>query len=165
MLFTLTGNPNRSLSWLIPDSIHPWVYSSPWRQWQHGRRVRSVLAELPPMASVAASTPLIPPLAQRPLLVRFPHQVAYQDRDGQVRPVDWIVVDLDWMRRYGVAFPKERRNLRNSLKTLAELQDRYAVRRLEDGVVLLQRGAVPDADAQRRLASLIAQHSGREMKR
>lgn len=164
LLFTLSGNPNRSLSWLIPDSVRPWVYSSPLRQWRHGRRARSVLAELPAMASVAASTPLIPPLAQRPVLVRFPRHVAYQDRDGQARPVDWIVVDLDWMRRYAVAFPKQRRDWRLSLKKLAELEGRYAVRRVEDGVVLLQRGGVSDEDARRHLALLIDQRPGTQRK-
>jgi hypothetical protein len=72
LLFTFTSNPNRSLSWLIPDSIHPWVYSSPWRQWRHGQQVQVTIDVIPPGASVAASTPLIPHLADREVLVRFP---------------------------------------------------------------------------------------------
>jgi hypothetical protein len=56
-----------------------------------------------------------------------------------------------------VAFPKERRDWRASLKKLAELEGRYAVRRVEDGVVLLQRGGQPDAAAKRRLDVLIGQ--------
>jgi len=75
-LFTLSSNPNRSLSWLIPDGIRPWVYSTPWRPWQHEVKARSVLAAIPPGASVAASTPLIPPLADRERLVRFPDHAA-----------------------------------------------------------------------------------------
>ena len=155
LLFTIGGNPNRSLSWLIPDSVQPWVYSSPARQWQHGRRARILLASLPPQATVAASTPLIPPLAQRPVLVRFPEHIAYQDRRGQEWPVDWIVVDLDWMRRYAVAFPKERRALRASLKVLPELQSRYGVRAVDDGVVVLQRGAAANAKASKALHVLL----------
>ena len=140
LLFTVSGNPNRSLSWLIPDSISPWVYSSPLRQWQHGQRARAVLAQVPPQASVAASTPLIPPLAQRPVLVRFPEHTSYQNRAGQTLPVDWIVVDLDWMRRYSVAFRKERRALRASLRELDALGGRYGIQQVDDGVLLLQRG-------------------------
>ena len=154
LLFTVGGNPNRSLSWLIPDSIRPWVYSSPLQQWQHGRAARAVLAEVPPQASVAASTPLIPPLALRPVLVRFPDHHQVQDRAGRAFPVDWIAVDLDWMRRYAVAFRKERRALRASLRELDALQKEYGIRRVEDGVVLLQRGRADDPEALRRWQTL-----------
>jgi uncharacterized membrane protein len=155
LLFTVSGNPNRSLSWLIPDSLRPWVYSSPWRQWRHGQQARAVLAQIPAGASVAASTPLIPPLARREVLVRFPDNQAYLDRRGQPRPVDWIAVDLDWLRRYGVAFPRDRRALRKSLQRLEAMQPPYAVRRVEDGVVLLQRGGTVDPDAAARLGGLM----------
>ncbi|MFM7265640.1 MAG: DUF2079 domain-containing protein, partial [Cyanobium sp.] len=154
LLFTVGGNPNRSLSWLIPDSIRPWVYSSPLQQWQHGRAARVVLAQVPAQASVAASTPLIPPLAQRPVLVRFPEFTQVQDRAGRPFPVDWIAVDLDWMRRYAVAFHKERWALRASLRQLDAQQKHYGVQRLEDGVLLLQRGQPDDADALRRWQAL-----------
>lgn len=154
LLFTVGGNPNRSLSWLMPDSIRPWVYSSPLRQWQHGQRARFVLAQVPPEASVAASTPLIPPLALRPVLVRFPEHTTYQNRAGQALPVDWIVVDLDWMRRYSVAFRKERQALRASLRELDSLEGRYGIQRLEDGVLLLQRGNANDPEALERWQNL-----------
>jgi uncharacterized membrane protein len=154
LLFTVGGNPNRSLSWLMPDSIRPWVYSSPLRQWQHGQRARFVLAQVPPEASVAASTPLIPPLALRPVLVRFPEHTTYQNRAGQALPVDWIVVDLDWMRRYSVAFRKERQALRASLRELDSLEGRYGIQRLDDGVLLLQRGNANDPEALERWQNL-----------
>ena len=43
-----------------------------------------VLAVIPPQASVAANTPLVPLLARRELLVRFPVNTGYLDR--MVRP-------------------------------------------------------------------------------
>ena len=154
LLFTVGGNPNRSLSWLVPDSFRPWVYSSPLQQWQHGQRARALLAGLPPQASVAASTPLIPPLAQRPVLVRFPEHTSYQDRSGQPLPVDWIVVDLDWMRRYAVAFRKERRALRASLRELENLEGRYGIQQEEDGVVVWKRNSTNDPKALKRWRDL-----------
>ncbi|MCS5693883.1 DUF2079 domain-containing protein [Cyanobium sp. FGCU-6] len=155
LLFTLTGNPNRSLSWLIPDSVRPWVYSTPWRQWQHGQRARSLLALIPPDASVAASTQLIPPLAAREVLVRFPDHHAYRDRSGQEKPVDWIAVDLDWLERYGVAFRRDRYFLRRSLEHLQELPRSYGVRRVDDGVVLLQREGEEDPHEEAELQRLL----------
>ncbi|QEY32899.1 DUF2079 domain-containing protein [Synechococcus sp. RSCCF101] len=148
LLFTLTSNPNRSLSFLIPDSIQPWVYSSPARQWQHGRAAQRALAVIPPDASVSANTPLVPWLAQRPALVRFPRGHRYRDRQGIEREVDWIAVDLGWLRHYGRAFPSDRRKLERAIRTLVELSDRYRPLRVEDGVVVLQHRRHPPDDAE-----------------
>ncbi|MFM7393098.1 MAG: DUF2079 domain-containing protein [Cyanobium sp.] len=127
LLFTLTGNPNRSFSWLNPDSVQPWVYSSPLAQWHHGQEARRALELILAGASVSATTPLVPHLAQREVLVRFPDGVTYLDRTGQARQVDWIAVDLDWFRRYGV-------------------------QTVRDGVAILQRGRADNPAARRALA-------------
>ena len=121
LLFALSANPNRSLSFIIPDSIQPWVYQAPWRQWQHGQAARRVLSTIPAEASVAANTPLVPLLASRAVVVRFPHADAYQDRQGQERPVDWIAVDVDWLQRYAVAFPGDAQQYRKVRKRLRQL--------------------------------------------
>jgi hypothetical protein len=155
LLFTFGGNPNRSLSWLIPDSVRPWVYLSPARQWQHARQARGVLATIPKGASVAASTALIPPLADRQVLVRFPNHYTYRDRIGTTRTVDWIVVDLERMRRYAVAFTRDRENLRDSLSRLLELRGEFGLRQLEDGVVLLQKNAKTDPEVSARFEKLL----------
>ncbi len=155
LLFTLLANPNRSLSFLIPDSIDPWVYSSPPRQWSHGANARDLLRLIPEGASVAATTPLIPHLAQRPVLIRFPNGVIYRDRQGRHNAVDWIAVDLDWLRRYEVAFPSEREALENSLEGLSSLSEPYGVRAFSDGVVLLQRNQPDVMPARRQLEELI----------
>ena len=41
LLLTISSNPHRSLSFAIPDSIHPWIYSSPQQQWRHGIAART----------------------------------------------------------------------------------------------------------------------------
>jgi uncharacterized membrane protein len=156
LIFALTSNPNRSLSWLVPDSIHPWVYSTPWRQWQHGSNARSLLRTIPADASVAASTPLIPHLANREVLVRYPEVRQYLNRGRQAQPVDWIAMDLDWVSRYAPAFRRDRAALRRSIKDLRDAQGQgYAIQDLRDGVVLLKRGGTVDAAAQQRLDQLL----------
>lgn len=155
LLVTLTGNPNRSLSWLIPDSIQPWVYSSPWRQWRHGLLAQAAIRPIPRGASVAASTPLIPHLADRAVLVRFPNDRTYLDRRGQAQQVDWIAVDLDWLERYAVAFRSDRALLSRSLSAVHNLQGSYGVQRVLDGVVVLQRHGPPHVVAQQQLSTLL----------
>jgi uncharacterized membrane protein len=157
LLFTLVGNPNRSLSFLIPDSVDPFVYSSPLAQWRHGAAAREALRLIPAEASAAASTPLVPHLAARPVLVRFPGSIEYLDRQGRRRPVDWIAVDLDWMRRYAPAFRRDREALEDSLERLRDLRGTYAVVAVRDGVVILERGGRPDAAAESALEALLAE--------
>ena len=50
--------------------------------------------------------------------------------------------------------PKVLRALRASLRELEALQKEYGIRRVEDGVVLLQRGQTHDPEALRRWQSL-----------
>lgn len=155
LLFTITANPNRSLSFVIPDSIDPWVYSSPVRQWQHGHTARQLLARIPALASVAANTPLVPHLAQREVLVRFPNSTAYLDRNRQEQPVDWIAVDLDWLNRYQVAFATDREALENSVAQLQKLRGVYGVEAFEDGVAVLRRGGADAPEARRRMDAFL----------
>ena len=155
LLFALLANPNRSLSFLIPDSIDPWVYTSPVAQWRHGQRARQALAQIPDQAPVSAATNLIPLLAQRPVLVRFPEATAYLDRDGQVRPVDWVAVDLQWLERYGKAFGRDRQALRQSWRWLSQPQLNYAPVAVVDGVVVLQRQGSAHPEAAQQLQALL----------
>ena len=162
LLFTLMANPNRSLSFLIPDSVQPWVYSSPMQQWQHGQAARNLLQKIPADATVAASTPLVPHLAQREVLVRFPNGIDYRDRDGQERTVDWIAVDLDWLARYQAAFASDRALLRRSLRRLDQMTGetteeghRFSVRGFASGVVLLAKGENDQPEARQQLDQLI----------
>ena len=139
LLLTLTSNPHRSLSFLVPTSVQPWVHSSPAEQWSHGAAARRALAVIPPQASVAANTPLVPLLARRELLVRFPVNTGYLERKGQTQSVDWVAVDLELLEHYGRAFAGDWRQLRKSKRWIEKHRQAYRVQSLEDGVVVLQK--------------------------
>ena len=145
LLLTISSNPHRSLSVLIPDSIDPWVHSGWADQWDHGKAARQALQVIPAEASVAANTPLIPLLARRSVVVRFPFSTNYQDRGGSIKAVDWIAVDLDFLNRYGVAFQGDWKQLRNSKRWLENNRDDYKVRALNDGVVVMERNSNREA--------------------
>jgi hypothetical protein len=155
LLFTLTSNPHRSLSFLVPDSVNPWVHRSLAEQWQHAQAARSALALIPPQSPAAATTHLVHPLARREVLVRFPESVTYLDRQGQLQAVDWIAADLGRLQRYGVAFNEDRDTLETSLKRLQELGSAYGVRRVVDGVVILERGGQDGPGARLALENLL----------
>ncbi|MFL2511475.1 MAG: DUF2079 domain-containing protein [Synechococcus sp.] len=112
LLLTVSSNPHRSLSWMVPDSVNPMVFSSPIQQWEHGRDARQALGLIPQDASVSANTPLVPLIARREVAVRYPESLHYLDRDRNKLAVDWIAVDLDWLERYSVAFRGDWRALR-----------------------------------------------------
>jgi len=160
LLFALMANPNRSLSFLIPDSIQPWVHASPAAQWRHGQRARAALAVIPGQASVSASTNLVPLLARRQVLVRFPEGTAYLDRDRLERPVDWVAVDLDWLNRYGKAFDQDRETLRESIAWLRQPALDYGPVSVLDGVVVLQRQAASQPKLEQDLQDLLTRLQG-----
>jgi uncharacterized membrane protein len=141
LMFALSSNPNGSLSWLVPDSISPWSYRSPLQQWQHSRAAFAALEAIPAGASVSASTPLIPHLAAREVLIRFPYHVDYNARSGQARPVDWIAIDLDYHSRHAGNVAKHRRSLEKIKTRLNALDADYTPQVVNDGVVILQRDA------------------------
>ena len=157
LLFTITSNPNRSLNWLIPDSVQPFVYRTPWEQWQHSQHVHQALRLIPNQASVAANTPLIPHLAAREAVVRFPDDLRYKTRDGQIQSAEWIAVDTDYQWRYSAAFAGERKALRKSIRQLDALQRQYGVQRVSDGVVILERDQPADPAATVALRVLLDQ--------
>lgn len=141
LIFTLTSNPNRSLSWLVPDSVTPWVHVGPQESWRRAQQARQLLAIIPTDAAVAASTQLVPPLARREVLVRFPQSITYLDRQGRTQPVEWVAVDLERLRRYAPAFNEDGEVLRRCRERLQEMASAYGIRAIQDGVVVLQRGA------------------------
>lgn len=141
LLFTVTANPNRSLSFLIPDSVDPWIHSSPAAQWKHGQAARRVLRSIPDNASVAATTPLVPLLAQREVLVRFPRSMDYQDREGLRREVSWIAMDISYLQTYRLVSDGDRDELHIIGELLPGLLEHYGIAGIDDGVVLLERGS------------------------
>ena len=140
LLLTLASNPNRSLSFLVPDSFVPWVHLPFAQQWQHGQQVRQALAVIPADASVAANTPLIPLLSHRRVLVRLPAWRHWQDSTGQLQPVDWVAIDLRLPSWRAAAFDSDRGQVQLLQQRLEELRaEGYRTVSDGDGVVVLHR--------------------------
>ena len=163
LIFAVAGNQNRSFSFLIPDSIHPWVYQTPFQQWEHGVKARNALKLIPENASVSANTNLIPWLAQRQILVRFPHGTEYQDINKQIYSVDWVAIDLKTLDHFSEAFPRDRKRLKKSLQWLDANSSIYQVQSIEDGVVVLNRNGKTDQKLQQDLNRLIQSFEAKTM--
>jgi len=142
LLFTLTSNPNRTLYFLIPDSIDPWVYVSLPTQWERSANMYRLMNKIPDEASVAATTYLIPHLSGRREIIRFPALELRNDQ-RQVEQVDYIMADLWRLRRYQVAFDQDLVRLRAMTDTIEEItkRDEYGITDFIEGVILLEKGA------------------------
>ena len=149
VVFTITGNPHRSLSALIPDSVQPWVYVSPWRQLQRGLETRELLRSIPPEASVAAETHLVPLLAERRVLLRFPESSAYTDYQKQKQQAQWVVSQPGFNADYAPAFRRNGAWVRHSqaqIKTLLA-DGSYRVHRCDQRGIVLRHQSVPSTSS------------------
>jgi uncharacterized membrane protein len=156
LLFTLLGNPHRTLSALIPDSIAPWIHSPPLEQWRRGQAARRLVAAIPSGDSVSASTHLVPLLARREVLVRFPRAWSYLDRHRQEREVEWIAIDVDGLQRFLAVSSGDREDLAVILRRMPELLQHYGIQDIEDGLVLLRRGGSTTSEEAEHLRQLLA---------
>ncbi len=125
--------------------------------WGHGQAARQALQVIPTKAFVAANTPLIPLLARRPVVVRFPFSTDFQDREGAINPVNWIAVDLDFSSRYGVTYRGDWKQLGNSKRWIENNRSDYSVQALRDGVVVMQRNANREAGRNLKLENALNQ--------
>jgi len=141
LIFTIASNPNRSLSFVIPDSVQPWVYISPGQQWQHAQAVRSLLRQIPADASVTATTNIINHLSSRREALRFPGTQLRNDAQ-QVIQVEYAVVDMWYPLQFSPAFDGEGRAVIKMKRQLQEwlAQKAYGLVDFQNGVALLQRG-------------------------
>lgn len=140
VLITVLSNPNRSLSFLVPDSIDPWVHLPFEQQWRHGAAARRALAVIPADATVAANTPLVPLLAERQVLLRIPAWRQWQSGDGETQAVDWLAIDTTLPRLRAAAFASDRRQEQRLQLLLEQAEaDGYSVQAEADGVVVLRR--------------------------
>jgi uncharacterized membrane protein len=142
LCLVVTANPNRALSFVIPDSFQPWVYTPISRQWQHVQTIRSLLAQIPADASVAASSFIIPHVSGRREVLRFP-DLRLQTEQQETLLMEIAVVDLWQFQQYAIAYPWEAQQLEQSQKAIARLLQRnlYGLIDFQDGVALLQRDA------------------------
>ncbi|EKD08681.1 hypothetical protein SPLC1_S200820 [Arthrospira platensis C1] len=148
LIFTVTSNPHRTLYFLIPDSIQPWVYVSLDEQWPRSQNMRSLLAQIPPDASVAGTTYLIPHLSSRREVLRFPLYQLINDQD-QLVAMDYIIADLWQLQRYQVAFSGDRDALRAIVETTDRLTStqEYGILHFHNGLLLMRRGVTSNPDA------------------
>ncbi|MGB3491494.1 MAG: DUF2079 domain-containing protein [Elainellaceae cyanobacterium] len=148
VIFTATSNPNRALSFVIPDSIDPRVHISLTRQWEHAQAARSLMAQIPNDASVSATTHIVPHLSSRREIIRFPALKLLNDAQAEI-VVEYVIVDLWQLQQYQVAFADERDRLNQMAPRINQLveNNRFGLVGFADGIVLLQYRADPDPDA------------------
>ncbi len=148
LAITLLSNPNRTLSFAIPDSISPWVYVPLHRQWQHAAQIYPLLDRIPEDAGVSATTYIIPHVSGRRQVLRFPALQVRNDA-GEVVEVEYAIADLWQLKEYQSAFKYDRLRLETMIPTINALSssNQYGIVGFRDGVILLQRGASSDPDA------------------
>ena len=140
LVLTILANPHRSLSALIPDSFSPWIHVPPSQMLERRDAALTAVALVPKDASVAADTPLLPLLAQREAVIRFPKSVQYLDRLGESHFVDWVVAFPGYYEQLSPVFKREREQQRMIRSELSELIESgsYRVMHCQKGVVVLQ---------------------------
>ncbi|MGL5079973.1 MAG: DUF2079 domain-containing protein [Microcoleaceae cyanobacterium] len=140
LFFSITSNPNRTLYFLIPDSVQPWVYISLPQQWSHVAQIRPLLAKIPPTASVAATTYIVPQVSSRREVLRFP-QYQLRNDAGEVINVEYVIADLWQLEQYQVAFKSDRKRLEEIVDRIQQLtaSGGYGITAFNDNVILMQR--------------------------
>ncbi|NEP56877.1 MAG: DUF2079 domain-containing protein [Symploca sp. SIO2G7] len=148
LLFTFTSNPHRAWSFLFPTSIDPLVYVSVPRQWQHAGQIRSLLEQIPPTASVSATTHIVPHLSSRREILGFPSLRLINDARQEIG-VDYAIADLWQFQQYQVAFDDDRERLRKLVPVIEQIlaQGNYGIIDFQDGVMLLKQGATSNSTA------------------
>jgi hypothetical protein len=143
LVLAISANPHQSFSALIPDSIKPWAQAGIPEQWARRQAALGALAVIPAGASVAAQTPLLPRLAQRQVLLRYPYHSDYLDRTGKPQAVDWIALVPRYQKPFLQAFDYERDGYAVLKARTLQLLDQgsYGVAHCADGALVLQRGA------------------------
>ncbi|NJL65334.1 MAG: DUF2079 domain-containing protein [Methylacidiphilales bacterium] len=142
LLLSFTSNPNRTFYFVIPDSVKPWVYVSLPQQWQHVSQLRPLLAQIPPNASVSATTYLVPHLSSRREILRLP-QIELRNDAKEIINVDYALADIWQLQQYQSAFKTDRSQLRDLVKQVNQLtaNREYGIINFADGVVLLRKNA------------------------
>lgn len=148
LILTITSNPNRTLSFLVPDSFKPWVYVSLPRQWEHASYIQNLIARIPPNASVAATTYIVPHLSSRREIIRFPGLQVRNDAREQI-DVEFAIADLWQLQQYQVAFKTDRQILKDCISAIDLIFSNhlYGIIGFEDGVILIQKRAASHPDA------------------
>lgn len=147
VLIAILYSPHRVFYFIFPDSYRPWVHVSLPRQWQHAGQIRSLAQQIPPNASVSATTYIVPHLSSRREILRLPY-LQFRNDQNQVTEVEYILADLWQLQQYRVAFKAERELLPVLVEQINQLltQNRYGIQGLQDGVILMQRSRPSNPD-------------------
>ncbi|MEM6837384.1 MAG: DUF2079 domain-containing protein [Cyanobacteria bacterium P01_C01_bin.120] len=142
------ANPSRAFSFIVPDSFQPWVYVPLPKQWQRAQQINQLLAAIPPDASVTASTYIVPHVSGRRAILRMP-RIDYLNDAGDVQTVDYIAADFWRLRRYQVAFGRDRDRYETFVPFINSLIDseQYGLIEARDGLILLQRNQPSNSTA------------------
>jgi uncharacterized membrane protein len=148
LFFSFTSNPNQTFSFILPDSVHPWVYVPITRQWQHVLIMRSLLDQIPPDASVAATNYIVPHLSGRREILRLPRLELRNDAQEVVK-MEYVIADMGQLQRYQVAFRRERGLLRAILPLIEQISNsgEYGIIGFNDGVILLKKGVASEGES------------------
>lgn len=149
LFFSFTSSSsslNRTFYFLLPDSFDPWVRVSLTEQWHHVSQLRPLLAQIPPDASVSATTYLVPHLSSRREIIRWP-ALQLRNDTREVVNVDYVIADLWQLQQYQVAFDEERQLLQQSIALIDQLSGNreYGIIAFKDGVILMQKAAASDS--------------------
>ena len=99
------------------------------------------MALIPEQASVSADTAVLPWLAQREIVIRFPMSTQYLDRAGEPQSVDWVVAFPGYYTPLAPVFKLERnlqRWIGRKLSKLVATGD-YQLMHCHEGAVVLKR--------------------------
>ncbi|MBW4631567.1 MAG: DUF2079 domain-containing protein [Iphinoe sp. HA4291-MV1] len=151
LLFSFTSSSsslNRAFYFLLPDSFHPLVYVSLPQQWHHVLQFRPMLKQIPPDASVSATTYLVPQLSSRREIIRLP-ALELRNDTHQVIKVDYAIADLWQLQQYQPAFKEERNLLHELIQLFNQLTNtrEYGIIDFRDGVILLKKATTPNPQA------------------
>ena len=99
------------------------------------------VAQVPDHASVSADTPLLPLLAQREKLIRFPNSVEFIDRDGLEKSVDYVITFPGFYTPLASVFKSEGRQKEKIIASVNELisSGRYRLIHCQGGALVLSR--------------------------
>ncbi|MDX2241953.1 MAG: DUF2079 domain-containing protein [Leptolyngbyaceae cyanobacterium bins.302] len=148
IISTIAGNPNQAFYFLIPDSFQPWVFVPITKQWERSGIMNDMVRQVPPDATVAATTNIIPHLSTRQKIIRFP-SLLLKDETGQVEQMEYVIADLWRIQQYMQIHRPEMRRMELIVPALDKIiQDQsYGVLELKDKIIFLRKGVPSSPEA------------------
>ncbi len=108
---------------------------------------------IPPQASISATAFLIPHLSSRREIIEMANEyspsVMLQDDREKVVKVEYIFADLWHLQRYQIVMQPDRKRLQSLVPFMNKLivQGKYGIIRVQDGIILLQKGTASEPQA------------------